>query len=206
MPNSSDEFSDLVNARIETLRPKLLDLSRRNPLIATRLTSRSNSHVRIVDALPDIVFYNLGNNQEMRFAPLPPVEDDPKDEQSEAFRRAFANARLTDPDYLNTLERIDSSAEDYLDLSRKIERGLKDRVRAQLGFAHALQGTKLISRSTREIMASLLPTICPRRNSAQNSERYSGVDIQTLLLPEDLERKLLALNSKCNTWISGKPG
>ena len=81
MPNSSDELSDLVNAKIETLRPKLLDLSCRNPLIATRLTSRSNSHVRIVDALPDIVLYNLGNNQEMRFAPLPPVEDDPKDEQ-----------------------------------------------------------------------------------------------------------------------------
>src|SRR5271167_318122 len=93
MPDTSDELTDLINARIESLRPKLLDLSRRNPLIATRLTSRSNSHVRVVDALPDIVYYNLlCNNQEMRFVPLPPLEDDPKDEQSEDFRRAFTNA------------------------------------------------------------------------------------------------------------------
>src|SRR5271165_1681622 len=116
MSNTSDELSDLINARIETLRPKLLDLSRRNPLIATKLTSRSNSHIRVVDALPDIVFYNLGNNQKMRFVPLPSVEGDPKDEQSEAFRRALANGRLTDHDYLRALEAIDINSEEYLDL------------------------------------------------------------------------------------------
>jgi len=35
------------------------------------------------------------NGQEMRFIPLPALEDDPKDEQTEAFSLALSNARLT---------------------------------------------------------------------------------------------------------------
>ena len=36
-----EELHELIRARIENLRPKLLDLSRRNPLISTRLTLRN---------------------------------------------------------------------------------------------------------------------------------------------------------------------
>ena len=100
MPSASDDLNELINTRIEALRPRLLDLSRRNPLIATKLSSRSNSHIRVVDELPDILFFNLANAQEMRFVPLPALDDDPKDEQTKTFREALANARLIDPDYL----------------------------------------------------------------------------------------------------------
>ena len=65
-------------------------------MIATKLGPRSNSHIRVVDELPDILFYKLGNGQEMRLVPLPAIDDDPRDEQTSAFRDALINARLTD--------------------------------------------------------------------------------------------------------------
>jgi hypothetical protein len=63
MTMNANELAALVKQKIENLRPKLLDLSRRNPLIATKLGPRSNSHIRVVDELPDILFYKLNNGQ-----------------------------------------------------------------------------------------------------------------------------------------------
>src|SRR5450755_2972550 len=78
MEATSEALQDLVRAKIENLRPKLLDLSRRNPLIATKLGPRSNSHIRAVDELPDVLYYKLNNNQEMRLIALPAIEEDPR--------------------------------------------------------------------------------------------------------------------------------
>jgi hypothetical protein len=71
MKSDTETLQDLVRAKIENLRPKLLDLSRRNPLIATKLGPRSNSHIRAVDELPDVLYFKLNNNQEMQLIPLP---------------------------------------------------------------------------------------------------------------------------------------
>ena len=201
MPDIAEDLSKLINLKIENLRPRLLDLSRRNPLIATKLTSRTNSHIRVVDELPDVLFYNLCNGQEMRFIPLPALEDDPKDEQTEAFSLALANARLTDPDYLAAAERLDSGADDYLDLNRKIERALKDRVRAQLGLAPR-QEKHEVNLAQHARNNGITPTYdLPTIEQSREAEKHSDLDIQTLQLPKDLERKLSALNSKCNTWL-----
>lgn len=130
----SEDLVELINARIEGLRPKLLDLSRRNPLISTKFSNRSNTIIRVVDELPDILFFKLSKAQGMRFLPLPTIGDDPWDEQSETFIQALANARLTDPDYIAAQEKLDSFSEDYLDQSRKLERELKDKIRQLLGL------------------------------------------------------------------------
>src|SRR5712672_4775546 len=107
MKSDTETLQDLVRAKIENLRPKLLDLSRRNPLIATKLGPRSNSHVRVVDELPDILFYKLNNGQEMRLVTLPAIDDDPRDEQARRFRDTVINARLTDQKYLSEIESVD---------------------------------------------------------------------------------------------------
>jgi hypothetical protein len=130
----TDDLAKLVRQKIEALRPKLLDLSRRNPLIATKLGPRSNSHIRAVDELPDIVFYKLNNGQEMRLIPLPPIDDDPRDEHTPPFREALINARLTDEQYRSEMGSVDRDADDYIDRTRQIERSLKDRVRRALGL------------------------------------------------------------------------
>jgi len=107
------ELQQLIAQRIENLRPKLLDLSRRNPLIATRLSGRTSSNVRIVDELPDLLFFNLSNHQSLQLVPLPDIEADPKDEDTRRFRQPYADAKLTDDAYLSAVANIDQDAEDY---------------------------------------------------------------------------------------------
>jgi hypothetical protein len=40
------EFTGLINSRIEGLRPKLLDLTRKNPLLSIRFSEKSNSLIK----------------------------------------------------------------------------------------------------------------------------------------------------------------
>ena len=201
MADHFDELDNLIKVKIEALRPKLLDLSRRNPLISTKLSPRSNSHIRVVDELPDVLFYNLCNSQEMRIIPLPSLEDDPKDELTEKFRKALVDARLTDVLYQQESENIDRGGDDYLDRSRKIERALKDRVRAELGLP-ARTDKNEINLAQHAKNNGITPSYeLPFPLESNGDGRHSDLDIQTLLLPKDLERKLNALNSKCKTWI-----
>src|SRR4051812_2210243 len=143
MTTAANELAELVKQKIENLRPKLLDLSRRNPLISTKLGPRSNAHIRAVDELPDILFFKLHNGQEMDVVPLPPIKEDPSDEQTDAFREALINARLIDDAYLGAMEAVDRDADDYLDKTRNIERLLKDRIRAQLNMATRPQRSEI---------------------------------------------------------------
>lgn len=195
------ELQELVKHKIEQLRPKLLDLSRRNPLIATKLSPRSNAHIRVVDELPDILFYKLNNGQEMRLVPLPDIEDDPRDEDSKEFRDALANARLTDEAYLNELESIERDAEDYLDRTRRIERALKDRIRIDLNMPpRPKQADINLAQHARN--NGITPSYeLPEPDGNVEEERHTDDNIQTLLLPKDLERKLNNISSKCRTWI-----
>ena len=129
---SNKEIQELIRARIENLRPKLLDLTRRNPLISTKFSPRSNSYIRVVDELPDVLWFRLDNEQKMRFLPLPRLEDDPRDEQTTKFQDALANARLTDEAYLVAMDEIDPYGENALEQNQRLERELRDRVRELL--------------------------------------------------------------------------
>src|SRR5882757_461666 len=143
MESNPETLQDLVRTKIENLRPKLLDLSRRNPLISTKLGPRSNAHIRAVDELPDILFFKLNNEQEMTLIPLPPIEEDPRDERTDTFREALINARITGEPYLPAMEAVDRDADDYLDKTRAIERALKDSIRVQLGLAPRVQKSEI---------------------------------------------------------------
>jgi transcription elongation GreA/GreB family factor len=196
-----EALQDLVRAKIENLRPKLLDLSRRNPLISTKLGPRSNSHLRAVDELPDVIFFKLSNGQEMDFVPLPPIEEDPRDERTDAFREAVINARLTDESYVAAMEAVDRNADDYLDETRAVERALKDRVRAQLGMAPRVQKSE-INLNQHAKNNGIFPSYeLPAASDKHEDGRHTDDRIQTLLLPGDLERKLNAIISKSRTWI-----
>jgi hypothetical protein len=201
MSVTAEDLHDLVCTKIENLRPKLLDLSRRNPLISTKLGPRSNSHIRAVDELPDIVFFKLSNGQEMDVVPLPPIEEDPRDELTDSFREALINARLTDESYLEAMEAVDRDADDYLDKTRNIERVLKDGVRAQLGLAPRPQRSE-INLTQHAKNNGILPSYeLPDATDKNEDGRHTDDAIQTLLLPDDLERKLNAIITKSRTWI-----
>ena len=197
----ANDLANLVKQKIENLRPKLLDLSRRNPLIATKLGPRSNSHFRVVDELPDILFYKLNNGQELPLKPLPAIDDDPRDERTSAFRDALINARLTDEQYRAEMETVDRDADDYIDRTRQIERALKDRVRQALGLPQRTTGNEINLVHHARINGITPSYELPPPDAEYADDRHNDDNIQTLLLPNDLERKLNAIISKCRTWV-----
>ena len=71
---SSVDLDPYIRQQIENLRPRLLDLSRVNPLVSIRFSPRSTSQVRVVDELPDALCFDLTRGKAMRFAALPPLD------------------------------------------------------------------------------------------------------------------------------------
>jgi very-short-patch-repair endonuclease len=103
-----NQFSTLINERIEAMRRKLQDTSRRNPLINNVLNAKSASFIRIVDEKPQSIFDHIViHDQKMVLFPLPPVDMDPPDEDTSEFKNAFQNAQLTDETYLKIIDKID---------------------------------------------------------------------------------------------------
>ena len=194
------DLSDLIRKRIETLRPKLLDLGRRNPLISTKLTPRTASVVRMIDELPEVIRFNLVNQVPLRFIPLPPLDDDPRDEQTSRFEDALSAARLSDDTYLAALEATDLIQENGADGIRKVERELKDRVRAALGMPPRQMKAEL-SLQQHALNNGISPQWeLPEPQNENEDGRHSDTDIQTLLLPDDLVRRLNGLSEKCRSW------
>ena len=127
------ELGEFVAQQIDKLRPKLLDLTRRNPLLSTPFSERTHANVRVVDEVPTIIFEKLVTGK-MRVVPLPPLEEDPKDEQTREFRSALSDARLVDEAYLAALDEIDEDSEDAPQNLINAERELKDRLRELLAL------------------------------------------------------------------------
>ena len=129
-----NQFSNLINERIEAMRRKLQDTSRRNPLINNVLGAKSASFVRIVDEKPQSIFDHLVlNEQKMFLTALPSVDLDPPDEETTEFKNAFMNAQLTDEAYLKAIETIDFEYDEKaIDKQENADRALKDRVREAL--------------------------------------------------------------------------
>lgn len=200
-PPANATLEELVIKRIDNLRPKLLDLSRRNPLISTKLSARSISFVRVVDEVPDVLYNKLCNEQGMDFSPLPDLDDDPKDEHSRDFKNAYSEARLTDAVWMAELDALEQSDEEYAEKTQKLERKLKDRIRESLQMAPR-QLTKDTSLAQHAKNNNISPSFdLPSANQSHEDGRHGDKLIQTLLLPDDLERKLNGLISKCNSWI-----
>jgi superfamily I DNA and/or RNA helicase/very-short-patch-repair endonuclease len=190
---------DLLNTRIEKLRIKLLDLTRRNPLLATKFSDRSHSHIRVVDELPQILFEKM-NNGIMKFVPLPPLEEDPKDEMTQEFQNALSAARLTDEVYINKCETIDQDSEDSVDQMAVVERELRDQLREEFGLRPRQTKTNITlvhhARNNKIRPEYELPLTSEVHSDGRHEDNF----IQTLLLPDLFERRLNSLISKCSTW------
>jgi len=192
-------YSKLICDRIAALRPKLLDLTNRNPLIATKFSDRSNSLVRIVDEVPELLFQQI-LSKTMNIIPLPDLGTDPADEKTRKFQNALAEARLNDQTYLDSLDEIDQECDDAPNLLAQAERHLKDRLREDLKFPRR-QTESNLSLSQHAKNHNISPHFeLPHDDQQHEDGRHSDQDIQTLLLPDVLERRLNSLLTKEKTW------
>ncbi len=69
---ANPEVIELVRDKLEELRKRLLDSTRRNPLININFRPNSAAVMRVVDELPDVLRHNLTSGTAMRLVPLPP--------------------------------------------------------------------------------------------------------------------------------------
>jgi len=194
------EKIELVKKYIQSKREKLLDISNRNNLVNLRFSLRSNRVIRIIDELPDVICQKLISGSKIKVIPLPHPQDELEDEKSDDFLQALEEAKTTNEEYLNQVEKLgeeyDESDVEYL----KILRSLKDKVREKLG---------LELRPHPEIMKiedyarahDINPKYEVPIGSEENLEKHSDNELQTLFYPEDFERKCRALNKEARRSI-----
>ena len=193
------DLAKIICSRIDKLRPKLLDMTRRNPLISTKFSERSNSLIRIVDEVPELLLADISTG-EMRIVSLPDLGTTPKDENTRKFQSALAEARLNDEIYTNNLNTINQEKDDAPNLLAQAERKLKDYLRESLGMPPRQTKNNLSLQQHAKNNGISPHYELPFENEQHEDGRHTDKDIQTLLLPDIMERRLNALYSKERTW------
>ena len=140
-PSLSDEVRDWTNEAVAKLRGKLIDLSRRSPLVSFKHASRSASQLRIVDERPDLLWQSLDRGL-MGFDPLPGEDQTPPDERTSQFQIAYERARLIDEEFQVATEGLGDNEADSR-AWQEAERALRSRVRDELGLPKLTYGKGL---------------------------------------------------------------
>jgi very-short-patch-repair endonuclease len=190
---TTDVHQTILRRRIADLRSRLLNLTLSNKLLNFTHADRSRGFVRVVDELPDVLFGKLDGA--MRFKPLPALEDDPPDEQTDAFRMAVDAARVSDEPYRAELAALEEKGEtdDAGEQAEAIERRLKDRVRAAMSMPPR-QEDGSVSLAEHARLHGISPSFdLPSADADATDGRWQDREIQLLLLPETAERKLSGL-------------
>ncbi|MBC7285926.1 DUF4011 domain-containing protein [Hoeflea sp.] len=193
---ASPEIIDLVSRKLLELRKRLLDFTRRNPLIHIKFRATSTSAIRVVDELPEVLRFKLAGGAQMRLAPLPALEEELPDEQTDEFLDALHIARTEDETYLAEIKKIDSYADNAEERELKLERALKDRLRADLGMSPR-QTRDTFSLVEHAKLHGISPShLLPEAGDAHEDGRHNDDDIQTLLLPDRLSRAAKSILEK----------
>jgi hypothetical protein len=173
---------------VASLRKKLIDLSKKNPLINFRHSSRGASHLRIVDERPDLIYKHLLEST-FGFEPLPDEEVTPADEQTPAFRIAYERARLTDEEFLAATEKLGEHEGDARAL-QEAERALRARVRKQLGLP-AINYGKIVDVKALALAHGFDPSFDLKNSDDDELAAHHEDDkLRVLLTKKELEKRL----------------
>ncbi len=183
------QATDAARLVIEQLRMNLLDISNRNKLVNMKHSDKSKNHVRVIDELPDQLLERLEADRKLTFKALPPPPDVPEDEQTDQFLMALEEARQTDQTYLEAIEKLEEDSPNSK-RAQQIERALKDRVREQLGLGKRPH-TDVMSIGEYARLHGFEPSFdLPTPTPGERLKRHNDNEIQTLMLPEAMQRSL----------------
>ena len=199
--NENEDLDGLLLQRLEGLRKQLLDLSNRNRLLSFKHSERARTHIRIIDELPDILFQRLKDGKRLRFKSLPEPETEAKDEQSDEFLLALEAARATDEEYRIELGAL-SDEEQSSSRASEVERALCDQVRETLGLEPWVDQSGM-SRADFAREQGLEPSYALPfpKDGDDDPERYLDSEVQTLLLPREMDRKLSGVLDQARTML-----
>jgi len=181
------------------LRAKLIDLSRKSPLIAFKHTSRSASQLRIVDERPDLLFERLKQGS-MGFEPLPGEERTPADERTPEFGIAYERARLTDEVFLAATEKLGDAESDFRPW-QEAERALRARVRAQLGLPKLDYGKGLDVAALARAHGFDPSYDLKNSDEGEVATHHEDDTIRVLLTRKELERRLKSIADRATSHL-----
>lgn len=189
----ADQF---LRSVISRLRTKLLDLSGRNSLISFKHSDKSRKQVRFIDVSPSVVYRMLEDGGPLKVNELPLPKSEPKDEQTSMFVSALERARQDDEEYRAGVEKLGDNPP--LKPLLALEGSLRDRVRKALGLK-AIERGKVVPKDQQALELKIEPSFDltvgeERRARKQRHPR----ELQTLLYPEEFERKLTAIYQQAN--------
>ena len=120
------DLLEFFQDKLENLRIKILDFSRSNPLINTRMGTNYQNYIRVIDEHPEVILNGL-EFSEFELTPLPTLEDEPKDELNSKFENRFKELLVTDELYFEELLKLEEEKDTSQDSLQKAQRELKDR-------------------------------------------------------------------------------
>ena len=171
------------------LRGKLLDLTKRNRMLNYSLNARSKRHLQFFDEVPEEIYRLLAaESAQFETLPLPEPEDIPKDEKTEEFLSALDHAKVADIEYLTQVQVLESTGRDDDHNLTKIERELRERLRAQLGMQPRPKRAE-ISRAEHARSFGIEPSPELTKEAAGKKSR-KGKKLQTLKFPDELDAVL----------------
>jgi hypothetical protein len=201
-PREPTDWERAAATRVADLRMRLLDLKNSNRLLNFKFTERSRSHVRVIEASSDAIFANLVEGKRLAFHALPEKSDEPPDEKSDQFLMALEQARNSDSVYREELEELDDDPDG--EEARRIERRLKDRVRAQLGLK-PLAEIKEMTLANFARLYGIDPhfDLPPLDRNEKGKNQVNGY-LQMLMLPDQMERSLAGISDQARTALQEK--
>ena len=191
-----------IKEKLKKFADKLIDLSRKNRMINSNFQMKSKVHFRIIDEVPDLLYKNLSKT-DMEFIPLPSPDNEPKDENTLKFKKELDIAEITDEEYINAIQKIELERSDSLNEEReKILRRLKDKVRQRLGMPLRLTEKDLsIEEYCKQTGLNPSFELPKPDNNLINNRKWTDNKIQTLMLPETLNKYVDSIYKKSNSSI-----
>jgi very-short-patch-repair endonuclease len=182
----------MVRQGIAKAQEKLIDLSMRNSMLNFRHSEISARHVRIADEQIGLLVEALESGRALDLTPVPPVEQVPRDEDTEEFRSALKVAKEVDPEWLVAEDARRAAGNKRRSRDKAAERALRDRVRIQLNLPEWKVASDPKARAKELGLDPSYDLPLPSRNPP---ERHLDDALQTLHFPDRLEPKLSTIYS-----------
>jgi hypothetical protein len=183
---------ELVREGVRKAREKLIDLSMANSMLNFRHSETSAKHVRFVDEDLEFLARTLASGRSLDIIPLPPIEQIPRDEETDAFRTALMAAKKTDPHWLAAEDARRAAGHRGRTKDKAAERALRDRVRVQLEMK---EWRPVFDPRTRARELDIDPSYDLPPARANRPRHHSDNTLQTLFFPDRLEPKLASIHS-----------
>jgi very-short-patch-repair endonuclease len=185
--NLDDSEQERLLTAYESLRVKLLDLSKRNRMLNYNVNARAKNQLQIVDEVLEEAYAQLVAGTHLRIDALTEPDLHPADEKTSEFVSALQHAKVADVEYAEAVDRLASSGTEDEVAVERLERALRDRVRTLLGMPARPKRAE-INRADHARRLGVDPSVDLPPSPVHSGHKNKF--LQTLKYPDELESVL----------------